>query len=128
LNGEGSKIFALSRRSLVKTLYVSNIPFRMEDKDLYPIFQIYGDVLDVRVVVDRVTSRSRGYAFIDMAESKAALEAIDNLNGTNCQGRVIQVAQATPRRSEAGSHMHNRTSRHPHVRCINRTRRVEHYS
>lgn len=108
----------------MKTLYVSNIPFSMQSADLYPIFQPFGDVLDVRVVTDRETAKSRGYAFVDMADSGEAMGAIEHLNGTQCQGRVIRVAEASPRRSEmrrqgsAGPRV-----RHPHVRWINRSRR-----
>lgn len=110
----------------MKTLYVSNIPFSMESGDLYPIFEAFGDVLDVRVVTDRETARSRGYAFVDMAETGEAKGAIEGLNGKKCQGRVIRVAEAMPRRSEMNrrnSPAHQR-KRHPYVRWINRTRRL----
>src|SRR5262249_55558713 len=78
-----------------KKLYVGNLPFGTTADDLLEAFGAYGSVTQAQVVTDRDTGRSRGFAFVEMADG--AEEAIAGLNGTEFQGRTLTVNEARPR-------------------------------
>lgn len=69
----------------------------MDDNKLRELFSQYGEVLKAEVVKDRETGRSRGFGFVEMADDKAADEAIKALNGSDMDGRKIVVNEARPR-------------------------------
>jgi RNA recognition motif-containing protein len=78
-----------------KKLYVGNLPFSTTADDLVEVFGQYGSVTQAQVIADRDTGRSRGFAFVEMADG--ADEAIANLNGAELQGRTLTVNEARPR-------------------------------
>ncbi len=78
-----------------KKLYVGNLPFSTTADDLREAFGQHGTVNTAEVVADRDTGRSRGFAFVEMADG--AEEAITNLNGAQFQGRTLTVNEAKPR-------------------------------
>jgi RNA recognition motif-containing protein len=78
-----------------KKLYVGNLPFSTTADDLLEAFGNFGTVTQAQVVSDRETGRSRGFAFVEMADG--AEGAIDNLNGAQFQGRTLTVNEARPR-------------------------------
>src|SRR5262249_48584877 len=78
-----------------KKLYVGNLPFSTTADDLREAFGQFGNVTSAQLVTDRETGRSRGFAFVEMAEG--ADQAIDNLNGALFQGRALTVNEAKPR-------------------------------
>ena len=69
------------------------------DDDLKDSFGRYGQLADAKVICDRETGRSRGFAFVTYASSRDAEEAIRNLNGVEMQGRQIRIDRSTPRGS-----------------------------
>ena len=75
-------------------IYVSNLSFNIQDKDLSGFFTGYGEVSSAKVIMDKVTNRSRGFGFIEMSDDKAAKEAISGLDGTTQDGRTIKVSEA----------------------------------
>ena len=78
-------------------LYVGNLSFSTTDPDLKDLFAQYGTVTDVHLVTDRMTGRSRGFAFVTMssvAEGKAAISALE---GKNFDGRNLTVNEARPK-------------------------------
>ena len=75
-------------------IYVSNLSFNIQDKDLSGFFTGYGEVSSAKVIMDKVTNRSRGFGFIEMPDEKAAKEAISGLDGTTEDGRTIKVSEA----------------------------------
>jgi RNA recognition motif-containing protein len=81
-----------------KTVYVGNMSREITDERLTGFFAAHGEVVEVRVVTDHDTGRSRGFAFVDMATEEAARAAISELNGQTVDGRQLKVAEATPRR------------------------------
>ena len=85
-----------------KKLCVGNLSYATTDATLSDLFGEIGEVLSVDLVIDRITGRSKGFAFVEMAEHAAALEAIDQLNGREVDGRSIKVAEARPRRDDRG--------------------------
>jgi RNA recognition motif-containing protein len=78
-----------------KKLYVGNLPFNTTADDLHEAFGQHGTVTSAQVVADRDTGRSRGFAFVEMADG--ADTAIANLNGAQFQGRMLTVNEARPR-------------------------------
>jgi RNA recognition motif-containing protein len=83
-------------------LYVGNLAFHTTEDVLQRAFAEHGDVSEVKLVLDRETGRSRGFAFVSMATSDAAQKAIDALNGTDLDGRPLRVNVAEERRGGGG--------------------------
>jgi len=81
-----------------KKLYVGNLAYETTEASLAPLFEAMGEVVSVNLVTDRMTGRSRGFAFVEMAEVSAAQQAINELNGKALDGRNIKVAEARPKR------------------------------
>ena len=81
---------------MTKKLYVGNLSFAVTQGSLEELFASIGEVISVNVITDRMTGRSRGFGFVEMADSTAAQQAIDQLNGRELEGRAIKVAEARP--------------------------------
>ena len=81
-------------------MYVSNLGFQVTEDELRSMFSKYGEVTSAKVINDRETGRSRGFAFVEMAD-KAAENAMKELDGTQVDGRSISVTKARPK-SEGG--------------------------
>lgn len=84
-------------------LYVGNLSFDTTENDLQDLFQQHGPVSEVNLITDRMSGRSRGFAFVTMATPEAAQAAIQNLAGKNIQGRNLTVNEARPREDRAPS-------------------------
>jgi RNA recognition motif-containing protein len=82
-------------------IYVGNLSFNTTQDALEGLFSTYGTVSEVAVVTDRETGRPRGFAFVTMDDEGAA-KAIAELNGTEFEGRSINVNEAKPREPRAG--------------------------
>jgi RNA recognition motif-containing protein len=87
---------------LAKKLYVGNIPFSTTDGDLRALFEPHGAVASVKVITDRETGRSRGFAFVEMEDATAAANAIRALDGSQMGGRALRVNEAQDRREGGG--------------------------
>ena len=85
----------------MKNIFVGNLPWRTDVQELENLFSQYGEVLSAKVISDRETGRSRGFGFVEM-EDDAALEAIENLNGQEMDGREIRVNEANDRPQRSG--------------------------
>ena len=77
-------------------IFVGNLPFRATEEELKELFAQVGEVESLEIITDRETGRSRGFGFIEM-EEEAAKKAIEQLNGTEFDGRNISVNEARPR-------------------------------
>ena len=75
-------------------IYVSNLGFDVQDNDLRALFSEYGGVSSAKVIIDKETSRSKGFGFVEMPDDEAAKKAIAELNGTSKDGRTIKVTEA----------------------------------
>jgi len=75
------------------TIYVGNLPFSAGKEEVKNIFAPYGKVVDVRIVKDRRSRRSKGYGFVEMAPAQAKA-AIQQLNGTDYAGRTLRINEA----------------------------------
>jgi len=78
-------------------LYVGNLPYTVDEQALRHNFSGYGEVQSARLMMDRETGRSKGFAFVEMASPAEAQAAIDALNGMSVQGRAITVNLARPK-------------------------------
>jgi RNA recognition motif-containing protein len=85
-----------------KRIYVGNLPFSTTEADLESLFAQHGAVSSVRVITDRETGRSRGFAFVEMGDPNAADEAIRALNGRDMGGRPLRVNEAREREGGGG--------------------------
>lgn len=83
-------------------LYVGNLPFEVTEESLQELFQSHGEVTSAKVITDRDTGRPRGFAFVEMASSEDAQEAIKSLDGKDFQGRNLKVNLAKPREERSG--------------------------
>ncbi|MBN2494404.1 MAG: RNA-binding protein [Deltaproteobacteria bacterium] len=77
-------------------IYVGNLPFSVDDGALQTIFEEYGQVESAKVITDRETGRSRGFGFVEMADSSEAQKAIEGNDGREVDGRALKVNEARP--------------------------------
>src|SRR6187399_1896670 len=83
--------------SSTMNIYVANIPFKASEQELKGLFEEYGEVSSAKIVMDKVTQRSRGFGFIEMSDDASARQAITSLNGFNFLGKTLVVNEARPR-------------------------------
>ncbi len=78
-------------------IYVGNLDYQLNEDNIKPAFQAYGEVESVRIITDRDTGRPKGFGFVEMPEKEDALKAIEALNGTDLGGKTITVNEARPK-------------------------------
>lgn len=78
-------------------LYVGNLSFQTREEDLRSLFEQYGEVTSVKIITDRATGKSKGFAFVEMADKEASMNAIRELNGKEIGGRGLKVNEARER-------------------------------
>ena len=83
-------------------IFVGNLSFQTSQEDLNGAFAQYGNVERVNIVTDRDSGQPRGFAFVEMTERKDAETAISVLNGSELNGRAMNVNEARPK-TEGGS-------------------------
>lgn len=81
----------------MKNLFVGNMSFRTTEDELRALFEPFGEITRVHVVLDRETGRARGFAFVEMAKDEEADKAIAALNGKEVDGRALNVNEARPK-------------------------------
>lgn len=79
-------------------IYVGNLPFSATEEQLRGLFEPYGTIDRVAIITDRETGRSRGFGFVEMAADARAQDAINELNGSDMDGRQLRINEAQPRR------------------------------
>ncbi len=78
-------------------LFVGNLSFNTTENDLQDAFAAHGTVAEVNLMMDRMTGRSRGFAFVTMGSPEEAQKAIEAMNGANLHDRALTVNIARPR-------------------------------
>lgn len=78
-------------------LYVGNLSFQTREEDLKALFEEYGEVTSVKIITDRATGKSKGFAFVEMANKEDAMNAIRNLSNKEVGGRNLKVNEARAR-------------------------------
>ncbi|MFH1086594.1 MAG: RNA-binding protein [Chloroflexota bacterium] len=85
-------------------LYVGNLSYDTTDNSLRTLFEQAGAVEEATVIQDRDSGRSKGFAFVTMADAAGASAAISQLNGAQLDGRALKVAEAKPREPRSNSY------------------------
>lgn len=75
-------------------IYAGNLHYGVDEEDLRKVFEQYGEVTSVKLIIDKFTGRSKGFAFVDMANTEEANNAIEALNDTELEGRKMRVNEA----------------------------------
>lgn len=79
-----------------KKLFVGNLPFSTSEEDLRQMFGVYGEIVDLKLILDRMSGRSKGFAFVEFATEDDAQRAIEGTNGKDMGGRALVVNVARP--------------------------------
>lgn len=78
-------------------IYFGNLSYRVRENDLQGVVEEYGEVTSCKIIKDRDTGRSKGFAFVEMATPEAGAKVIEELNGAEFDGRTMVVKEANPR-------------------------------
>ncbi|MDQ5943505.1 MAG: hypothetical protein QG675_273 [Patescibacteria group bacterium] len=80
----------------MKKLFVGNLPYTVTSEQLSEIFGEHGEVTSANVITDRMNGRSKGFGFVELAESADLNAVIEATNGKEIDGRAITVSEARP--------------------------------
>ena len=86
----------------MKNIFVGNLDFKATEEGVRALFERYGVVNSARIMTDRETGRSRGFAFVEMENENEANNAINALNGFTMDGRALNVNEARPKPDRGG--------------------------
>jgi RNA recognition motif-containing protein len=78
-------------------IYIGNLSYGVKESDLTKVMEDYGTVNSVKIIKDRETGRSKGFAFCEMESDEDGKKAIEELNGSEYAGRPMVVKEALPR-------------------------------
>ena len=84
-------------------LYIGNLNYAVKEQELQELFQQVGEVSSVKIITDKFTGRSRGFAFVEMPNDAEAKAAIESLNGRSLKERELSVTEAQPRTEGGGN-------------------------
>lgn len=83
-------------------IYVGNLLFDVTEDELKELFTPFGQVTEVRLIMDKFSGKSKGFGFIEMPSKDEAQKAIDGLNGKDIKGRAMTVNEAKPKVDRGG--------------------------
>ena len=83
-------------------IYVGNLPYSATEEDVSGLFAAYGPVERVKIITDRETGRSKGFAFVTLGDQSQLNASIEALNGYDYQGRALRVNASEPKESKPG--------------------------
>jgi RNA recognition motif-containing protein len=86
----------------MKNIFVGNLPFSATEEALRELFSPLGELQQVRIMTDRDTGKSRGFAFVEMLHDEDAAKAIAALNGKDFEGRALTINEARPKPARSG--------------------------
>lgn len=93
-------------------LFVGNLPFSITEDKLKEIFEQYGEITSLKLITDRETGKSRGFAFVEFADKDSANKAIKEYNGQTLDGRSVVVKVANDKEKTARPPRRNPTNRY----------------
>ena len=85
-------------------IYVSNLDLKTSDDELKALFAQHGEVSSAKVIMDKFTGTSRGFAFVEMPQDSDGAKAIEQLNNQDLSGKKLSVSVARPREDRQGSY------------------------
>jgi cold-inducible RNA-binding protein len=92
-------------------MFVGGLPYSADSKKLEEIFAAFGQVISAQVISDRYTNQSKGFGFVEMNSDSEAQEAIKALDGSDLDGRKINVSVARPKEDRSGGGFGGRDDR-----------------
>lgn len=78
-------------------LFVGNFSWSLWENDMRKLFSPYGELEDVKLIIDRMTGRSKGFGFVKFVNEEDAARAMEELNDKEVDGREIKITVAKPR-------------------------------
>jgi cold-inducible RNA-binding protein len=84
-------------------IYVGNVNYQATEEMLRNLFEQFGEVSAVKIITDKVSGRSKGFAFVEMTNDDEAKAAIENLNGKEFSSRELTVNEARPKENNGNS-------------------------
>jgi cold-inducible RNA-binding protein len=100
---------------MAKKIYVGNLSFSVTDEELQQAFSSFGNVTSARIIIDKMSGRSKGFGFVEIEDDSAANTAISKMDGQEIAGRPVRVSEAKPQedrpRREGGGFGGNRGPR-----------------
>ena len=78
-------------------LYVGNLSYKADEQSLADLFKQAGEVTSAKIIVDKMSGRSKGFGFVEMDNDAAGKAAIEALNGKEVMGRPLRVNEARPK-------------------------------
>ena len=92
-------------------IYVANLNYSVNAQNLRELFAAYGEIASAKVIMDRETGRSKGFGFVEMTNDEEGQRAIDQLNQSEYEGKVIKVSVARPRTDKPQANNRGRFNR-----------------
>ena len=83
-------------------IYVGGLPYSATEQQLSTLFAAHGAVQSARIIMDKMTGKSKGFGFVEMATDEEAKAAITALNATQMDGRTLTVNEARPQEPRSG--------------------------
>ena len=96
-------------------IFVARLDYNTGEHALQDAFEAYGDVDSAKIIMDKQTGRSKGFGFVEMPNDDEALDAIDDLNDTDMDGRTIVVKKANARENNRNNNGGNRRSNYNNI-------------
>ena len=88
-------------------IFCAKLNYSTQEEDLRSAFEAYGEVSSAKIIMDKVTGRSKGFGFVEMPNDEEGNAAIEALNETELQGRTIVVKVANPRNDDSRDRRRN---------------------
>ena len=83
-------------------IFVGSLPFKLKEDELTQLFEKHGAVASCKIIMDKITRQSKGFAFVTMPNDEEANKAIEEMNGMEVMGRAIAVSQSQDRGGSGG--------------------------
>jgi len=97
-------------------IYVGNLPKNTTEDAVRKVFAEYGEVTEVKLIKDQYSGELRGFGFVEMPSKSDAQKAIQEVDGTELEGRTLIVNEARPREDRSGGRQRGGGSRGPRSR------------
>jgi len=88
------------------TIYVGNLSYKASENELNKLFSSFGEVKSVKIMTDKFTGKSKGFAFVEMADGSSGTKAIESLHQTDFKERKMIVNEARPREERPRNNSH----------------------
>jgi len=103
LNAGSTGMSFLKRKGInTMNIYVGNLPHKATEDEIRKAFEEFGQVTEVRLIMDKFSGESKGFGFVEMPSKAEAEKAIEEMNSKELMGRVLNVNEARPKTDRGG--------------------------